>query len=103
MCALEKSYTDGQDHTDASAYHRIINLALNFDTSVGEIEVRTFKDATASGAGKQATANRTYTLSDTGFTDVFGATAQDVVNKNPQESAYVHLKTLTDFSGAIDV
>ncbi len=101
--ALQKSYTDLQDHTDTSSYHKIARINIDYIRSVAEIIVLTYKDSTAKSAGKLQTAVRTYNVSGGTFTSVFGATAQDTVNKNPQESAYIHLKTLGDFTSATDV
>lgn len=101
--ALKKSHTDSQDHTDTNAYHRIERILLTYSRSRGEILLLTYKDATARTDGKSPTDVNAYVVTSGIFTDTFGATAQDVLNINPQQAGYDYLKTLPAYSGAVDV
>ena len=88
-------------------YWKIDTVKFNFspiDSVV--IKVNQFLDAAASAALKTPLKTLEYSLTTEtpdDFTGVFDAATLDTVSYNPQERAYVYLKTLPEFSGATDV
>jgi len=102
--ALELSYDDEFGNTNASAYHRITSLLMYLlDGSRVKIEVSTFKDVAASGDGNRKLRTLVYGVDGTDYDTYFAPAVLDVVDQNPQERAYVYLKTLDEWDGASDV
>jgi len=101
--ALQKSYEDEFGTTHSTAYGRITQLHINYESSVASITVGIYKDSTARADNKTPLNKSAYTLSGTDFDTYFLDTVLDTENYNPQERAYVYLKTLDDWSGASDV
>lgn len=106
--ALQLNYTNDQDFT--GNYWRISHFNINYKPNLVECRVSLFKDAAAAAAGKAPMLENNYVWQeDDGeggpdeFTGWFDSATLDVVSQNPQERAYVKLKTLTEFTGAIDV
>ena len=82
--ALQKTATTPQGFTATNAYHRVEGVTLASKTSIN-FRVRSYKEL-----GCEA-------FSDVGFT-----CAYDISEANPFVQAYEHLKTLPDFSDAVD-
>jgi len=99
--ALELSYENAQGVT--GNYWKIKSLRFDYSHPEVFLDVELFVSAAARSAGKQPVEVRKYQWIDTDFTGWFDSATLDVVNQNPQERAYVKLKTLPEFSGAVDV
>lgn len=83
--ALQKTTTNASGLTATDAYHRVENVTLASKTEI------TFSV-------------RSYVSTDMPFfAEEFYSCAYDLSGSNPIEQAYVHLKTLSEFSGATDV
>jgi len=83
--ALKKTVTTEQGFEANGAYHRVEGVRLNGKTSMS-FQIRSYKDA------KDCLA----------FSDAMHICAYDIEGKNPIAQAYEYLKTLPDFTGAID-
>jgi len=101
--ALQLSTEDQFGNTNASAYHRIIALALNSKDKIASLAVEAYKDAAARAADKAAFSRRQYAISGDDYDTYFAPSVLDVVDQNPLERAYVFLKTLAEYDGASDV
>jgi len=99
--ALQLSHELGSGIT--GNYWRVKNIAFDLDTSELHCKIALYKDSAARTAGKAPISETVYHWSGGDFTGWFDATTLDTVNYNPQERAYVKLKTLAEFSGATDV
>lgn len=99
--ALQLSFENNQGVT--GNYWRIRNLKFDYYHPEIFADVELFVDAAAKASGKQPIEVRKYQWIDADFTGWFDSATLDVVNQNPQERAYVKLKTLPEFSGAVDV
>lgn len=96
--AIRVDFTDAETGaTYTAAYVRVLpgSIRLDFTKQYGEYDALVFFSATAAAAGKTRVALRHVTISGADFQTVFGI---PVVNR-----AYAHLKTLSDFSGGVDV
>lgn len=83
-------------------YWKVHNLSVNFTSMCATVEVGLYVNAAARTAGKAPVETFTFNF-DPPATDGLLATAQDVENVNPQKTAYDLLKTLPEFTGAVDV
>jgi len=83
--ALKKTVTTEQGFEANGAYHRVEGVRLNGKTSMS-FQIRSYKDAKDFPA----------------FSDAMHICAYDIEGKNPIAQAYEYLKTLPDFTGAID-
>lgn len=104
--ALQLSKENSQGHT--GNYWKITALKLEYIGEVAEVQVDLFKDSAAASANKDPMERLeyTWTTDDEGtdnWTGTFDAATLDTLNQNPQERAYVKLKTLSEFTGAVDV
>lgn len=103
--ALQKSVTNDQGIT--AEYWRIESVLFYLDSSRVSLQLELYLDAAARGAGKKPLESTEYNITGGDYTTYFSSTALDVVNQNPQERAYVWLKTQTtpvDFTtGTSDV
>ena len=105
--ALQITYTDKYGGLHAEAYIRITQIKLDYAESVAVLTVCTYKDKAARDSNKEhfVLIHQMVINSDTepNFTDNFATSILDVVNSNPLQSAYIYLKTLAEYSSAIDV
>lgn len=99
--ALQLSYDDDFGSTHATAYHKVVNLTMNVLTKNAVARVGTFKDASASAAGKDYMRILTYEWNDAEYDAMFLAGAMDV--KNPIAAVYDNIKIKPEWSGATDV
>ncbi len=101
--ALQISYEDSFGNTNASAYHRVLQVLVDKSSSVADILVGIYKDASARGAGKSTLASRHYRVECADFETYFGTANMNIVDKNAISIAYDYLKTLSEYNGASDV
>lgn len=101
--ALQLSYTDDADHTDASAYHKIANLQCDYVNESASFSVCIYKDQTARQSNKRPVTAKMYTVVNPAFDNNFGFENLDLEDMNQVKAAYVYLKTLPEYAGAIDV
>ena len=104
--ALQNSYTDGANHTDATAYHRVVRPGLDYEEGRAIIDVITHKTKADRDATpiKDPVIKRQYVASGAVFTTWFAHSVLDVLNQNPTERAYEYLLSVeAEFSGATDV
>lgn len=98
--ALQKSFDTAHGVTAANAYHKIGNMRSHKDNS-GNFNamcmVQTYYDEAARTAGKPPLATRSYRFA----YDI--TSTETVADNNLYVQGYAHLKTLDEFSGAIDV
>lgn len=83
--ALEKTVQTPQGFEAKNAYHRVEGLQIKNKTTISYM-VRSYKDN--SGLPH--------------FADILFSCAYDIAGDNPIRQAYLHLKTLPEFAGAID-
>ena len=83
--ALQKTITTPHGFEATNAYHRVEAVALNTKTEIA-FRVRAYKDQDAALA----------------FGDGGYQCAYDIAGDNPIKQAYEHLKTLPEFSDAVD-
>lgn len=83
-------------------YWKVINLSVNFSSMCATVEVGLYVNAAARSAGKSPVEIFVYNF-DPPATDGLGAASQDTAGENPQKAAYTLLKTLPEFTGAVDV
>jgi hypothetical protein len=82
--ALEKTVTTSHGFKAVDAYHRVEGTQVNKNTIT--FQVRSYKN----------------NLGLPHFADASFTCAYDIAGNNPIAQAYVHLKTLQEFSDAID-
>jgi hypothetical protein len=114
--ALQLTLSDPFDVTSLTAYAKVSELNLNFDTQSGRLVVNVYASATARAVGRPAVTQRAYDVTPSGdngtlsfaamyaaaktlTTDPAGTLAYNIVRR----VLYQTLKTLPEFSGAADV
>ncbi len=93
--ALKKSYRSNFGITHADAYHRINGIHwVPVDDISGSLDVKVYSYDTkeARTAGSQSLSVRRYSWPLTGS-----------INQNWVSQSYEHLKTISDFSGSVDI
>jgi hypothetical protein len=83
--ALKLTKTTPQGFTATDAYHRVENISLQNKTSI-VFMVSSYKDDKETEA----------------FNSVRHSSNYDINGENPIKQAYLHLKTLPEFAGAVD-
>lgn len=92
--ALQKTHTSPSG-TDGN-YWKILQVEVDYPAQRVKCNLCLYKDSTAAGDGKEAIDNISFEWDSTVYDSHFDAAALDVVSQNPQERAYVYIKTLTD-------
>ena len=87
MALVLSTYDDRLDITFAEAYYRISDVRYN--TSSIDFNVLMYANETARNASKQELTNKVYALAYTPGDEAMA-------------NLYTHLKTLSEFSGAVD-
>jgi hypothetical protein len=101
--ALQQSYLDDFGSTHATAYFRITGLTLDVVNKIASWSIGIYVDATARADNKAILKSWHYTLTESDYDAWFAPAVLNVENQNPQERAYVYLKTLDEYDGASDV
>lgn len=83
-------------------YYRVTAVDLKADKRA-EITVSVYKDANVRKAGKLMIEDRVYVVSKTEFDTFFDVMVLDQVGNNPYKVAYEYLKTLPEFSTALNM
>ena len=108
--ALQKDFVTTSGVT--CNYHRIISVRLDQDEKMAYGVIGVYYDATAraNGSDPVEVIERMFGHEDAvdgatvnNWDSYFDAASLDVVNKNPIETFYERLKTLDEYTGAVDV
>jgi hypothetical protein len=102
--ALKLAHEDPTGRENTDAYHRIIACVHDYALSRFLIMVHIYKDQAARNANKVNVNARQFSIDQAApeFATFFGTTALDALNMNPCKAAYLYLKTLPEYDGAID-
>ena len=102
--ALKKVQEDIYGTQYPNAYHRVVDARMHYGGSYGDISVFVYETKEARDAGNSPIASLSYQFNvetTPSFSDVFGTVLEDE-DMTPRKSAYLYLKTLPKYSGAID-
>lgn len=109
--ALKLSHSENTGAIWPNAYHRIAAIRLDYTLKQGLVELLIYKDAQARLDGKSPVEVRYLTVSNflneetgvpvTHFDNRFAHAKLDTMN--PIKSAYEHLLTLPEYTGAVSV
>lgn len=78
-------------------YHKVVNPKIDALTKGGSGRVDIYKDAAARLANKNPVSNKQYTIPANTFSTL------DLETQDARDLIYIYLKTLPEFSGAVDV
>ena len=80
-----------------TSYHKSLDPRIDASDDSGIVIVKTYLNAAARAANKNELSNKQYKLPAGTFS------ALNLVTTDPKDLVYTYLKTLTEFSGSIDV
>lgn len=101
--AIKKTYLDSNSNVGITdAYHKILSVRY-FNGMRASVYVGIYNSKADRDTGKGVHKTENYIVEGTDFTTYLDVAAIDVVNQNVVERSYVYLKTLPEYSGAIDV
>lgn len=78
-------------------YHKAVNPKIDALTKGGSVRVDIYKDAAARIANKNPVSNKQYIIPDNTFSSL------NLANMDARDLAYIYLKTLPEYQGAVDV
>lgn len=93
---ISKELASGADAT----YVKIAEVKLDMRSLTAHVSVSFYKDADARHSGKVPMDEKSYSFS--GVDNPCTLTAMNVADSNPIKLSYAKLKTLDEFSGAVD-
>jgi hypothetical protein len=104
--ALQKQITLDNGVTLTEAYIKIASFEFSnkaSDVSYVRLEVNVFKDKTARDSGRPEVTKFVHKIGDPLFTEYFSLSILNQVDKNMISQAYSYLKTMSVYSGAMDI
>lgn len=78
-------------------YHKVVDPKIDAITKGGSVRVDIYKDAATRLANKNPVSNKQYTIPANTFSTL------DLETQDARDLVYVYLKTLPEFTGALDV
>lgn len=103
--ALQFAFTSNQGFASQTAYHRVVQLELDYSKKRAQVRVFIYKDLEARQNNLHPMGMTEHHLIDqesiTLFTDTFGT--EPLSATNPLQSTYEYLKAQPEFQGSIDV
>lgn len=85
-----------------SSYWRVVNTNLDYISDIAYVVIVGYIDEQTRLDNRSPLDQRNYSVIGDNFTTYFSITELDK-NTNPVEQAYIYIKTLSEFQGAIDV
>lgn len=99
--ALQMSYTSQYGSIHPSAYFKVSYLEVKASTSLVDIFVEIFNSA--ADKDKTPLSKAIYCMCESDYATYLSPSAIDPESKNHIQQSYEYLKTLPDFTGALDV